>query len=261
MFHVDRTTDPTRPNSFIQFEEPREMGLHIGTNAAAEGAIRPGVDEALRLQQQQQEALEQVANEMDIPLQQLERQFAQVSTDHFRSIFQGGREPAIWDEIESILDKFTARIGANQGQTRQFVQGLKSLPQPNTTPLLFRGRNGLLLEDNGNFNPNQVATQLQDIFNSAEDFDGIEAALQGGRVESQKGLQAFIESKGFDHIVYRNSVEDKGSLSIINWNPELQRVPWDPEFTRGNPTEAAKAATAFVMAMLGVGGAVTREEK
>ena len=131
---------------------------------------------------------------------------------------------------------------------------MKSLPTPNTTPLLFRGRSGLLLDDNGGFNFIQVFEQLEEIFPAArEELDSL--VLTGSRAEKTKAMTDFIERQGYDHIVYLNRVEDKGSMSIINWNPDLQLSPWDPSLTRGNAGEQAKAASAYVLSILGIGGA------
>jgi hypothetical protein len=263
LFHVDRQTDPLRPDSFVQFENPREIGLHAGTNAAAEGIIkRGGVEGAIKDLTDQAAAVKQIADELDLPLANVEATFGRATERHFRKVFGGGKFTGnIWEEVDSLIDEFLDAFGANKAQAAQFVQGMKDLPTPNTTPLLFRGRNGLLLEDTGGFNPQQVANQLERIFNSPEDIDIIEGALQAGdRAAQTQSLTSFIEEKGFDHIVYHNSVEDKGSLSIINWNPDLQRTPWHPDFTRDNPIEAAKQASAYVLSILGIGSGAVREE-
>ena len=119
--------------------------------------------------------------------------------------------------------------------------------------MVFRGKNGLLMKDlNANFRPGNVAEQLEDIF--PDDADEILAAASGTRAEKTKKLQAFIESKGFDHIVYHNAVEDRGSVSIINWNPDLQKSVYDPELAgMGDKAASGAAAQAFI-GMLGIGG-------
>jgi hypothetical protein len=255
-FHVDRHTDITRPNSFIQFEEPREFGVHSGTNAAAEATIsRGGIAEVIMNQEQQAAAVAQVAGTLGIPLKELETTFARAADAHFRQVFTKKAGVDVWDEVDEILERFVVEFGAPPDEARKFRMGLQSLPRPNTTPFLFRGRNGLLLEDTGGFKTNNVANQLQDIFNNQADIEAIDVALgELGDANKQKALQKFIESKGYDHIIYHNSVEDKGSLSIINWNPDLMASPWDFPFVR-NSAEQANAATSFVMSALGLGGA------
>lgn len=263
-FHVDRHTDPTRPNSFIQFEEPREFGVHSGTNAAAEATIsRGGIAEVMMNQEQQAAAVAQVAGTLGVPVKELETTFARAADAHFRQVFTKKAGVNVWDEVDQILERFVDEFGAPPNEARQFRMGLQSLPRPNTTPFLFRGRNGLLLEDTGGFKTNNVANQLANIFNTEEDILAIDVALgELGDSAKQKALQKFIEDKGFDHIIYHNSVEDKGSLSVINWNPDLMASPWDFPFVR-NPSEQANAATSFVMAAMGLGGAsaTVREEQ
>lgn len=262
LFHTDRQSDPLRADSFIQFEDPREIGIHAGTNRAAEGIVkRGGIDEAMRNAEMQAEALKQVAGTLDRPVAEIERIFAQTVNNHFLNKFRGSNEfvPNVWDEVEGIIDEFIDQFGGSRNQISQFMQGMKDLPTPNTTPLLFRGKNGLLLSDEGGFSPIQVSRQLDQIF--PDDVDTISTALgTGDRAAKTKALTEFIESKGYDHIVYHNSVEDKGSLSIINWNPELQRTLWHPDFTRDNPVEQAKQASSYILGVLGVGSAAVREE-
>jgi hypothetical protein len=144
-----------------------------------------------------------------------------------------------------------------------FVSGLKTMPTPSTTPFLFRGRNGLLLEDAGGFKAVGVANQLERIFNNADDIAAIDMALgAAGETAKQQELIKFIESKGYDHAVYHNSVEDKGSLSIINWNADLMASPWARQFNQG-PADQAQVATQYIMGALGFGGAdaIIRDEE
>jgi hypothetical protein len=255
-FHVDRHTDPTRANSFIQFEEPREFGIHSGTNEAAETTIdRLGVENVMRNQQQQTQAIEQIANIIGRPVKDIERAFGRAADDHFRQVFTKQAGVDVWQEVDEILDTFADTFNPGLNEPAQFKAGIKSMPRPNTTPFLFRGKNGLLLEDTGGFKTGNVAKQLETIFPGEENLLAIDVALgASGEAAQQKALQKFIESKGFDHVIYHNSVEDKGSLSIINWNPDLMASPWDAQFTR-NAGEQAKAATSFVMAAMGFGGA------
>ncbi len=252
-FHTDRLTDPTRSDSFIQFDDPREIGLHMGTNRAAEGVIsRGGIDAVLEDASVTQKAIEQIAGQLGRDVKGLERTFAQATEAHYLAKFTKEINPNIWDEVDDILEQFFTSIGGPVTDDIKFA--MKSLPTPNTTPLLFRGRSGLLLDDNGGFNFIQVFEQLEEIFPAArEELDSL--VLTGSRAEKTKAMTDFIERQGYDHIVYLNRVEDKGSMSIINWNPDLQLSPWDPSLTRGNAGEQAKAASAYVLSILGIGGA------
>ncbi len=264
MFHTDRVTDPTRPDSFIQFEDPRELGIHAGTNRAAESVIKPGPDETLMLQQQMQSELDQAASGLNMSTDELNRSVVRALENKLVAKFRKGEglfDASLWDETMDTLTEFFTDINSRSPEraAEGMLERLRGIPTPNTTPLLFRGRNGLLLEDTGGFAVGRVSRQLEQIF--PDNVQAIDAALGvGDRAAQTKAMTEFIESKGYDHIVYHNSVEDKGSLSIINWNPDLQRTPWHPDFTRDNPIEAAKQASAYVLGVLGVGSATVREE-
>jgi hypothetical protein len=254
LFHVDKQTDPLRADSFIQFENPREMGLHAGTNAAAERVIGVWGPEAAALQTGDfVEQLEELAGLANIPISRINMVIADELTTFFERKFLEGTTLGKWnDEWKNIMVKVEAELGPDiVDEAVKIMSILKNMPTPNTTPMVFKGKNGLLLKDEGNFFPRQVADQLVGIF--PDDADEIFAAVSAKKVDQSKNLQKFIESKGYDHIVYNNSVEDRGSVSIINWNPELQKSVWDADFVGSNPTGAASAAAAAMLAVMGIG--------
>lgn len=258
MFHIDRQTDPTRPNSFIQFEEPKEFGLHAGTSRASEGVIGYGGIEGAG------EAMGEIANRIDelagflmIPEKQLHSIIAREVEAHFQKRFTSGElftsiNTDEWQEIVDSLKSNDVFQGPELTRANGIIRTLKEMPMPNSTPMVFRGQNGLLLVDHGGFRTDAVADQLRMIF--PDDADLIDAARGARGSQAQKNLQEFIESKGYDHIVYHNSVEDKGSLSIINWNPDLQRSLYDADFAGVNPRAGSAVATQAFMGMLGLGG-------
>jgi hypothetical protein len=148
----------------------------------------------------------------------------------------------MWDELEELLKEAFFNVDMPEELALKLIGDMRSMPTTVATPHLFRGKNGLLLQDNGNFYPGEVAKQLQQIFK--DDWDEIEAAAGGSKVEGSKKLAKFLESKGYDHIVYINAVEDRGLPSIINWNPELWVSIYDPSLHRGNSGSTAKAMAA-----------------
>lgn len=253
-FHVDRHTDPTRPNSFIQFEEPWEFGIHSGTNDAAERTIHPGgIEAVMRNMEEQAQAIEQIAGTLELPVSAVERAMAQAAERYLVQRFTKNADVNIWDEVAGILDEFVVEFNADPQAVGQFIAELKGMPTPSTTPFLFRGKRGLLLVDDGGFKAGGVAEQLEGIFNNAEDIQSIDVAMgKLGETNKQKALIEFIESKGYDHVVYHNTVEDKGSLSLINWNPDLMASPWDKQFTRG-PADQARVASQYILGALGLG--------
>ena len=259
-YHTDRIGDPTRPDGFIQFEDPREIGIHMGYNAQAESIIKPDIESVLKEQADFEAALNLMARVLKIDPIEIQRRFARATNDFYLQKFRKETNPNIWDDVEQIIDRFTDKINANP-QAASFINEMKEMQVPNTTPLLFRGKNGILLRDEGSFYLETVRAQVEDIF--PDDVMEIAAAVsKGSRAERTKGLTNFLESKGYDHAYYYNRVEGKGGVSIINWNPDLQASPWDARFSRDNPAIQARAATTYVLGVLGVGlGAASRSDK
>ena len=267
MFHVDRISDSSRPNSFIQYEDPKEFGLHSGTNAAAERVVGAGgIEDAIMSQSKIQQDIVELEGMLDLPGGALEDVIGGAINSHVQAIFNKNPQSsyidtsAIWMEVEEVVGSGVRELGGDSQEISKFLTELKNLPAPSTTPTVFAGKNGLLLRDAGSFNPQEVSSQLQDIF--PDKIEEILAATSiPGRAEKTKALQKFIEDQGYDHIVYHNAVEDRGSLSIINWNPDLQKSIWDPSFTRNDPNIAAKAVTSYMLGVLGISNANTGKEK
>lgn len=254
-FHTDKWTDPTRSDTFVQFENPREFGLHAGTLGAAERFVGfGGAENAMKVQQEFADDIAEIASLAGLEVKDVHRAIGKQVEAHFVNRFTRGQDgPPNADEWAAILDRVDFEVGDEAAEALdKILKRMKQQPTPNTTPMVFRGKNGLYLQDqNANFRPETVVDQLLDIF--PDDADEIFAAAGGTIQESTKKLQAFIESKGFDHIVYHNAVEDRGSLSIINWNPELQKSLWDAELAGVNPTGHGRAAAQAWLGMTGVG--------
>lgn len=265
LFHIDKQTDPTRIDSFIQFEKPREFGLHAGTTRASEGVLGfGGVPGMTQAGEELSRKIDELANFLQIPERQLHAVIGREIDAHFVKKFQEGQAftPVNTEEWQAIIDSMqndTIFQGRELTSALGILRSLKEFPVPSSTPMVFRGKNGLLLVDHGGFRTDAVADQLRMIF--PEDTDLIDAARAAPKEQAQRNLQKFIESKGYDHIVYHNSVEDKGSLSIINWNPELQKSIYDPDFAGVNSIGQARASAAGFAALMGVGGANIRDEE
>lgn len=256
-FHVDRSTNPNILSDLIQFEKPRELGVHSGTNAAAEGMISSrGIESTMQTMDKLDKEVEEIALMLGVPRKKLDSMINQTMVNHLEKKFSEGKAPYVsqaeWLELMNELEmRFGDEVAA---EASSIMADFRALPTPNTTPTVFRGKNGLLLQDNGGFGPQEVSAQLERLFPA--DADEIIQAVSGaGTVDANKNLQRFIESKGYDHVVYHNSVEDKGQLSIINWNPDLQKSLWDPEFVGNNPRAAASSAAHAMLVAMGLGGA------
>ena len=265
-FHVDRITDTRNPDVSIQFTDAREIGNHGGSVAASEGVIggANAIEEGMKLAGEHALDIKAIAAELGMSPKALDLKIATATNDFYLAKFNKTDGTGIWDDLKPLFDQYDEIMGATAGTGRKLLNEIRDLPTPNTTPYYFRGVNGLLLDDTGGFSPRIVGDQLLNIFNNDVDMDIIEAALKAGsRPKVTKALTDFIESKGYDHITYFNTVEDKGSLSIINWKPDLELSPWDPILHGGNRQSQAQAASSFVLGVfgLGVGHASIREEE
>lgn len=264
IYHTDKWTDPTRHGDFIQFIDPMEMGLHGGSSAAAGRFIGFGgnVNAAISVEKDGQQLIKELSLMAGIPTRELEGVFARRIEDLMVQKFTKGGDRALPtdDEWSAVLREVSDALGEGAGEEAAILaKQLADVPKPNTTPFLFRGKNGLLLRDEGGFTPGHVYPQLEQLF--PDDADEILAIMgRKGKLEKTKGLQAFIESKGYDHVVYHNAVEDKGTLSIINWNPDLQTSLWDDAFTAGDPKQAASIIAGAMTSALGFGSAALRDE-
>ena len=261
-FHVDRYADNTRlGESPIQFEDPSELGLHSGSNKAAEsaGIGGRGLEGTIKVRGDLASLMEEVDTELGA-VGRFEQTVGEAVTKHFEVRFQKGNtdfNPAgVWDEVDAALKE----AGLSQQVVNKMLADMKVLPVPSTTPHYFRGKNGLVLRDAGGFYPPEVQKQLVEVFPNNE--DEILALFDTDETVMTKSLQQFIESKGFDHVVYHNSVEDQSVLSIINWNKDLWVSPWDDALHRGDVRGAAGAAASVMMgAIFGEYDATVREEK
>ena len=274
-FHVDVRTDPTSPDRLIQYDKPRQGGVHIGSNRAAESA--PGmkeVEEFWKVQDEIQSSIEQLAQAAEVPVKKLQntiggyinnfklRQFSKAHGEESVMLTMG----EVYKEWEEMVVEITRRLGDDFGPAATVLASdLMRMPTPNTVPVVFRGKNGLLLQDTGGFNNGEIMDQLRDIYKTPEDWTAISAAMSGAdEFAITKNIQTFIESKGFDHIIYHNTVEDQGSLSIINWNEDLMKNVWDSEFYSVPSVKGDTAiSSAIIMGVLGLGGtgAALRTEK
>lgn len=266
--HMDRQVNPLQQGmeDQLQFLEPREMGVHSGTPEAAARATIINEEFSAKLLNRIDKDLEMAADALEIPRHELGSIAAQAVEryfeDQFRFFASGEKtmtHSEMWSELEDLLKEAFFNVGMPEELAFKLIGDMRSMPTTVATPHLFRGKNGLLLQDNGNFYPREVAEQLRQIF--PDDWDEIEAAASGGKAQASQGLAKFIESKGYDHIVYINAVEDRGLPSIINWNPDLWVSLYDPALHRGNDSSAAKAMAAIFLGQLGIGSAVIRDNE
>lgn len=271
MVHVDRMTDPTRTTideGFIQqLDEAYEVGLHSGTNVAAMRATIRNVDSA-RVQIQ---SLDDTVAELDGIASMdgaLQSKFAQALDAYFYQKFSRGegiaRDGTVFDEFKEFAVVALQRMNLEgeeiAEQLRFFLTGMRELPLASSTPHYFLGKNGLLLQDVGGWKPQNVYDQLVDIF--PDHFDELSAAYGNALGQSEKTVvvRKFIEDRGYDHIVYHNTVEDIGSLSVIHWKPEQMMSIMDPRVTGGTARGNATAMTSYIMGGVFSGASIRNRE-
>jgi len=272
-FHVDVRTDPTNPNRLIQYDKPRQGGVHMGTNRAAE--LVPGMmipDEFILRSKELQADAETLVSLAGIPIKELHNTIGgYISKFKLRQFSKAHGEPVltmgeVYDEWDAMIKEIAEQLGTEYGPAaKALASDFMRMPTPNTTPVVFRGKNGLVLQDTGGFDNGEILDQLYDFFKTEEDWKALDIAAGGvDEFAITKNIQQWIESKGYDHIIYHNTVEDVGSLSIINWNEDLMKNVWDPEFYTV-PTKKGNAAIATSVIMgalgLGVGSANIRTKK
>ncbi len=272
MVHIDEMTDPTRTtmeDGFIQqTPSANQIGNHSGTNNAAITATIKQDDEGfpdlafLRIH-----TLDEAVKDLDMKDDSgkvLINEFNAALERHFVQKFSEGgiKSNTLFDDFEKdairALERFIGDSETAHAEVKKWVSRAKRLPLANATPHYFNGKNGLWMEDTGGFYPEQVYRKLRDIFDSDADHLTLDALWGSALGDEAKtvALRTFIEDKGFDHIVYHNSVEDVGTISVIHWKPEQMVSIFDPRLTANTPSSNARTAAAYVMGGIFGGQAV-----
>jgi len=266
MVHVDAQSDTVRGSEgFIQLEKPREAGIHSGTNRAAIQAGLRDVDDAMNQFDDFDSFLDEVSlmSEYDpkdirgVVVEALDTHFFQKFADDPDSISTA----QLWEEVREVLGEAIAEVGGDISEVNKFIGKAKQLKTANSTPHLFRGKNGLYMKDRGGFTTGALVEELTMIFPKREAEIRALTNNGTGTTDTQKRLQKFIEDQGFDHIIYHNSVEDVGSLSIINWNEDLFMPLFDPRLSGDKPASAARQASAYFLGVLGISSLMPEERE
>ena len=258
--HMDRWADPLRPLATsedpIQFStQANELGMHSGTYRAAEQAAVRDITEVMYRHQEFEEDIETFSNMSELAgltKEELQSMIIETANNYLVDSFKTHGKTG-WNQIgqglQDTLNQILLEVGVPNPslEAARFLRHVRDIPMPSSTPHLFRGKNGLYLKDMGGFGPETVGMQLRQIY--PDDADFIDTIL-GGK-DQTKGLRKFIEDKGFDHVIYHNSAEDKGSISIINWNPDLWMPLYDARLHNSADSQAG-AMAAFALGLLGM---------
>lgn len=92
-------------------------------------------------------------------------------------------------------------------------------------PVVIRAQNPLEMKDIGSWGPRKIADELQRLGFSPKEIRDQVFYKSGGKSDIEK-MRDYIQSKGYDSIKYKNTVEDPGHTSYILMDPARARVPW-----------------------------------
>jgi hypothetical protein len=265
MVHVDSQSDTVRgTEDFIQLQKPREAGIHSGTNAAAIKAGLRDVDDAMYQFEQFDEFVDEVSSISQYDPKDIRGMIVEAMDQHFFQKFSDNPDSIstaqVWEDVRQVLSEAITDVGGDAQEVTKFIGKAKQLKTANSTPHLFRGKNGLYMRDRGGFTTGPLIEELLEIFPKKE-AEILALRDGGGTTATQQRIQQFIEDQGFDHIVYHNTVEDVGSLSIINWNEDLFMPLFDPQLAGNNPASIARQASAYFLGVLGISSQMPDERE
>jgi hypothetical protein len=286
-WHTEQNTDQS--GNLPQFGNPREGGVHSGTNQAAEQASfglinhQDDLDSMIEGRAALEENLRQVFGLADMDVQKGMNTVGKTMRQYIARKFNdqswmptGANFDSLFNDLKAQLGEALKRLDADPNAASRYMGKLKDVDTPSTVPHLFKGKNGFYWHDGGGYSVESFNAKLQETWpdeadkiqrlyedstrNIAPLTDDAEmwGLNQAATTAEWKALQGFLESKGFDHAWYINAVEDKGSVSIINWNPDL----WMPVYEIAGNNRQQTAALQMLAAMglpIGATGAALRE--
>jgi len=123
--------------------------------------------------------------------------------------------------------------------------------------LVTNTQNGLYMPDIMDWSAINIADNIQrlGIFPGNQVYDELAAIKSLGNEQANIAHSQFLKDRGHDHIVYPNMAEDKGSYSILLFDPDTWQNAYSPNISRGGRGGTAAAAGAFLAplgAMLGL---------
>lgn len=261
-FHTDRVTRQNTTEPLIQFTpEANEFGLHMGTHAAAHQFVAPHkLDELEYVYQELETEIQTLAGFTDRTPEEVRKLLVKAIDTSVEQRFSKSKDlleerVALYDDIEQLVKDTSAAVGASEEMAvdslRQLYSLLGSMSNPSITPTVFRGKNGLFLEDVGNWTAPSIIDQLLDRNIFPDDVDELLSIRGAGdRRRINTGLREFLESRGYDHIAYNNTVEDRSSVSVITWKEDQVKSLYAQSFDRNNQNILAAIAGGVFTAPL-----------
>lgn len=158
-----------------------------------------------------------------------------VSTDRWMTPEGGGEALALPE------DELGVHFG-NPRQAQVFTgSGLDNYSSPRTYPVVVQANNPLRMQDLGSWHEDRIIGELARLNRRTPGADGVDLRGQFpqselGNLDGMPAIRQYLNDKGYDSVVYRNSEEDRGHDSFIKFTPS----PVDPQFVSGVRSPWAK---------------------
>lgn len=158
-----------------------------------------------------------------------------VSTDRWMTPEGGGEALALPE------DELGVHFG-NPRQAQVFTgSGLDDYSSPRTYPVVVQANNPLRMQDLGSWHEDRVINELRSLNSGPRRSTDPDTTGQfpGSELDDLDGMPAirkYLNDKGYDSVVYKNSEEDRGHDSFIKFTPS----PVDPQFVSGVRSPWAK---------------------
>lgn len=252
-YRVDRETDPAFfPGSKaepVQFFDPRESGLHLGSTTSARVKQFGAAPDAVEKATAKSIALDTVLSALTAKIPPADRKLFRESLSEaiegsVRTKFAVGRKigPDVsdiaaarddaLDELDEIIKGLTPANPELADNLAVFTEKAVNQPISSSQAYYFNGKNPLYLPDNSmGWTSKGIIKKIESVglFREPGDrllLNSIKHSTEGEKKASEM-LRDFLETRGFDHIGYSNSIEDTGSYSVIAFRPEQILNQWD----------------------------------
>lgn len=269
-FRMDIKTDPRGDLSPIQFDAAaREFGMHVGSKQAGMDIVSPQVRS---IDKKRAKAIESMFDDLAAPLREegidpkvlYKEALDEVRTNLFlRHGEQPFSTPSV-DILNEVIDDFfgelnVSALSRNIDGLRDVTQGsdvfkarLRSIMRTQLSetqhPLVTNVKQGLQVVDKGDNSVHNIAKDQ--VGRGIFDEDELEAVQRMPTEEANLRFREMLQEQGYDHLVYVNSAEDKGVLSLVLFNEANYENVLKPTRVRKGDPVGHKAAVGLILSPL-----------